>query len=301
MAGKDFDRFERSIELRAPKSRVWRAISNPKEFGAWFGLGESLELIGDFAPGSKITGKWVFEGKESLESFCTIETVEPERRVSFFWVPYEVAPGEDHDKQVKTHVELIVEEIAQGTRLTVVESGFSKLPADKQYKRDQNETGWAMQLEGVEQYLLGRVDVKVEEYIARPVAEVFEAIVDPEKLAQYFVTKSSGRMEQRAKLEWEWADIGAKHSVEVVMLEPNEKVIFVWDACGKKTKTTLALHAEGGKTKLVVSESPFSLTEDGVQKALGQTRGWAQFCCYLKAYLEHGISVRHGGKSGVHA
>lgn len=297
MSARDPDRVERTIELRAPRARVWKAIADPKEFGAWFGLGESLELVGDFVPGAKIFGKWRMDGRELVEPFCTIEAIEPERRLSFLWVPFEVPEGEDHAKQPTTRIEFTLEEISNGTRLTVTESGFAKLPADKQYKRDQNETGWTVQLEGIAQHIFGRVEVKVEERIARPVAEVFQAIVDPQKMSQYFISRGSGRMEQNAKLEWEWADVGAKLSVEVMVLVPNEKIIFVWSASGKKTKVTLGLSAEAEKTKITAGEAPFALTEEGVARALEQTRGWTHFCCSLKAYLEQGINLRLGKRA----
>jgi uncharacterized protein YndB with AHSA1/START domain len=294
MKQEDLDRLEKTIELRAPRSRVWRAISDPKEVGIWFGLGESLELVGDFVPGAKIAGKWRVGGKETVEEFCTIEKVEPERLLSFFWVPYEVPPGEDHSKHLKTRIEFRLEEIATGTRLTVVESGFSKLPPDKKDKRNQNAEGWALQLEGIEQHILGRVDVKIEDHIARSPAEVFEAIVDPAKMSQYFISRGSGRLEPAAIVEWELADVGAKVKVEVAQFIPGQKIIYVWAASGRKTKVTLTVEAAGEKTKITAIESPFPLTEDGVRRALGQNRGWTDFCCCLKAYLQHGINLRLG-------
>src|SRR5688572_12747499 len=139
------DRVEKVIELRAPRSRVWRAISNGKDFGAWFGLGSELELEGDFVPGAEITGKWIVDGKAVNEHFCTIDKVVPEQLLSFEWIPYELSPGEDTSKHPRTHVEFRLDELPHGTRLTVSESGFAKLPADKQYKRDENGRGWAVQ------------------------------------------------------------------------------------------------------------------------------------------------------------
>jgi uncharacterized protein YndB with AHSA1/START domain len=297
MTDVDQDRVERTIELRAPRARVWRAISNPAEFGAWFGLGESLELIGDFVPGSKIVGKWRFGGRDVLEQFCTIDRIEPEQRLSFFWVPYEVPPGEDHTKHVHTRIEFRLEDCEIGTRLTVVESGFSKLPADKQYKRDQNGRGWAMQLESIAQHILGRVDVSIEDHVARSPHEVFEAIVDPAKMSQYFISRGSGRMATETQLEWEWADVGAKLAIEVVQVVPDQRVVFVWEASGAKTKVVLSMEADGDRTKVTATESPFALTKEGVARALGQNRGWTDFCCCLKAYLQHGIDLRRGKRA----
>ncbi len=297
MSKVDPDRVERSIELRAPRSRVWRAVSNPKEFGAWFGLGESLELVGDFVPGARIAGKWRVEGRDVVEHFCTIDEIEPERMLSFHWVPYEVPAGEDHAKHQQTRIEFRLEDMAGGTRLTVVESGFAKLPPDKQYKRDQNGDGWTLQLQSIAQHIHGRVEVKVEDRIARSPADVFEAIVDPAKMSQYFISRGSARMAPGARLDWEWADVGAKVSIEVIQVVPNQKIIFLWPAAGTRTKVTLLLEADGDKTRITASEAPFALTEEGVARALGQNQGWTDFCCCLKAYLQHGINLRLGKRA----
>jgi uncharacterized protein YndB with AHSA1/START domain len=287
------DRVEKTIELRAPRSRVWRAISNGKELGAWFGLGMPLELVGDFVPGAQISGTWIIDGREVKEPFCTIEHVEPERALVFRWVPYEVPPGEDHAKHPTTRIEFRLEDIANGTRLTVVESGFSRLPADKQYKRRENGDGWALQLHAIAQHVVGRITVKVEARIARPVAEVLEAIVDPARMTQYFISRGSARMTSGAELEWEWADVGAKLAIHVRAVEA-DKVTFLWSATGTPTQVTLALEPDGGSTKITATELPFELSEEAAARAIGQTQGWTDFCCSLKAYLQHGINLRLG-------
>jgi uncharacterized protein YndB with AHSA1/START domain len=272
----DRDRVEKTIELRAPRSRVWRAISNGKDFGAWFGLGTPLTLVGDFVPGAQISGQWTVDGRAVNEHFCTIEKVEPERLLAFSWVPYELSPGDDHTKHPVTHVEFRLEDTADGTRLTVVESGFAKLPADKQYKRDENGEGWAIQVHSI---------------AAHVVAEVREAIVDPARMAHYFVSHGSARMTSGAKLEWTWADVGAKASVHVREVK-DDLVTFLWAGSGESTQVKIELTADGAKTKLVASEGPFELSPDGVRRALGQTQGWTDFCCSLRAYLHHGVNLR---------
>jgi len=289
----DKDSVEKTIELKAPRSRVWRAISNGKDFGAWFGLGSPLELVGDFVPGATINGKWTVDGKEVDEEFCTIERVEPERLLSFFWVPYELPPGDSPAKHPKTRIEFRLEDTQTGTRLTVVESGFSKLPADKQYKRTDNAEGWAVQVHSIAQHVLGAVPVRVEYAIERPLADVHEAIVDPRRMAQYFFSRGSGRMTSGAKLHWEWDDASAKADIKVREVTPT-KITFLWSATGGGTPTqvTLALAADGPKTKLVATEGPFELSEDGAKRALQQTQGWTDFCCSLRAYLHHGVNLR---------
>jgi uncharacterized protein YndB with AHSA1/START domain len=287
----DRDRVEKTIELRAPRSRVWRAISNGKDFGAWFGLGTPLTLVGDFVPGGRITGQWCIDGKEVNELFCTIEKVEPEHLLTFRWVPYELSPDEDPSKHPTTHVEFRLEEIPHGTRLTVVESGFAKLPADRQYKRDENAEGWAIQAHSIAAHVLGDVPVRVEYTIERPLADVREAIVDPARMAHYFISHGSGRMTAGAKLEWTWSDVGAKAAVRVRRAD-DTRITFLWAGSGDPTQVTLELTADGAKTKLVCSEGPFELSSDGAARALQQTQGWTDFCCSLRAYLHHGVNLR---------
>ena len=293
----DIDRVEKTIELRAPRSRVWRAISNAQEFGTWFGVGEPLKLEGEFVPGSRILAQWA--GRATPEWFFTIEVVEPERLLAFRWLPYEIAKGDDPAKHPTTLIEMRLDDTAIGTRLTIVESGFAKLPADKQYKREQNGLGWAIQAESIAQHVLGGVTVKVEHHIARPVAAVFDAIVDPAKMSQYFISRGSGRMELGAKLEWEWSDVGAKLAIEVGQLDVNRKIGFAWSATGMPTKVTLTVESDGTGTKLVAIEGPFALTDPGVARAMQQTQGWTDFGCCLKAYLVHGINLRAGKAADV--
>jgi uncharacterized protein YndB with AHSA1/START domain len=291
----DPDRVEKTLDLRAPKSRVWRAISNPREFGTWFGLGEPLELVGTFEPGGKILVRWA--GRQDLELFCTVDTVEPEQRLTFRWVPYEIADGDDPARHPTTLIEMKLADIEGGTRLTISESGFAQLPADKQYKRDQNGMGWAIQLQSIAQHLLGGVTVEVVDRIAKPPAEVFDAIVDPAKLTQYFISRASGPLPREGKVTWEWSDVGAKLDIEIGQYEQDQKIGFGWSATGLPTKVTLMLERDGGGTKLTAMEAPFALTEDGAKRAMQQTQGWTDFCCCLKAYLVHGIDLRHGRKA----
>jgi uncharacterized protein YndB with AHSA1/START domain len=294
----DRDRVEKTIELRAPRSRVWRAISNGKDFGTWFGLGSPLELVGDFVPGADIVGRWTVDGRVVDEQFCTIDKVVPETLLSFDWIPYELSPGEDIAKHPRTHIEFRLEDTPHGTRLTISESGFAKLPADKQYKRDENGEGWAVQIHAIAAHVVGTIAVTVEATIAKPVAEVLEAIVEPRHMAQYFVSHASGRMTSGAKLEWVWSDASAKLAIKVRQVEDN-RITFLWSATGVPTQVTLALAADGATTKITATEGPFELSEDAAPRAIGQTQGWTDFCCGLKAYLEHGIDLRHGKVADV--
>ena len=118
------DRIEKKILLRASKARVWRALSDSKEFGAWFGV----KLEGPFVPGASVSGTITTKGYEHLTRVVIVEKVEKERLLSFRWPPYAVDTSVDYSKEPTTLVEFSLEEGKDGTMLTVVESGFDKVP-----------------------------------------------------------------------------------------------------------------------------------------------------------------------------
>lgn len=147
------DRIEKTVVLRAPRSRVWRALTTPEEFGAWFGV----TLAGAFTPGARVAGRITTKGYDHLTMEILIERVEPEHRFSYRWHPYAVDPAIDYSAEPTTLCEFTLEEVPEGTRLTVVESGFDGIPASR---RDEafrmNEGGWAGQLVNVDRYLTAR-------------------------------------------------------------------------------------------------------------------------------------------------
>ena len=144
------DRIEKSIELKAPVSRVWRALTNHEEFGAWF----RVTLNGPFAPGRTVVGHVTYPGYEHLQWKCVVQKMEPERLFSFTWHPYAVDPKRDYSAETPTLVEFTLEKTAAGTRLKVVESGFDKLPPER---RDEafrmNDGGWAAQMENIAKHV----------------------------------------------------------------------------------------------------------------------------------------------------
>ena len=147
---KTTDRIEKEIVLRAPRSRVWRALADAEEFGAWFGM----KLEGTFAPGGLVQGQMTMPGHEGVIIEMAIERMDPESRMSYRWHPYAVEPGVDYSSEPTTLVEFQLEEVAEGTRLTVVESGFAQLPEDA-YRTayDGNTQGWASELGELVDYL----------------------------------------------------------------------------------------------------------------------------------------------------
>jgi uncharacterized protein YndB with AHSA1/START domain len=140
------DRIEKEIVLRAPRSRVWRAITDSREFGAWFGV----ELEGSFAVGQTVTGRVTVPGYSEVTLAVLVERMEPERLFSYRWHPYAVDPKVDFSAEPMTLVEFRLEEAPGGTRLHIVESGFDRLPP---HRRDEafrmNGAGWQAQLENL--------------------------------------------------------------------------------------------------------------------------------------------------------
>src|SRR5262245_43372235 len=112
------DRIEKEILLRAPRSRVWRALTEAAEFGAWFGV----KLTGRFAAGEPMEGTITHPGYEHLTMRLMVERIEPEQLFSFRWHPYAVDPKVDYSSEPTTLVEFRLEDAKEGTRLTVVES-----------------------------------------------------------------------------------------------------------------------------------------------------------------------------------
>ena len=118
------DRIEKEILLRAPKSRVWRALTDAEEFGAWF----RVELEGPFVPGQRTKGRITYPGYEHLMMEVLVERMDPEELFSFRWHPYAVDPEVDYSSEPMTLVVFWLEEVPGGTRLKVVESGFDTHP-----------------------------------------------------------------------------------------------------------------------------------------------------------------------------
>jgi uncharacterized protein YndB with AHSA1/START domain len=144
------DRIEKRIELKAPVARVWRAITDYREFGEWF----RVKLEGPFVRGQVTRGQITHPGYEHVKWEATVKEMQPERLFSFTWHPYAVDPKTDYSKETPTLVEFRLEKIPTGTLLEVTESGFDKIPA---HRRDEalrmDDSGWAGQLRNIERHV----------------------------------------------------------------------------------------------------------------------------------------------------
>jgi uncharacterized protein YndB with AHSA1/START domain len=146
------DRIEKTIVLRAPRARVWRALTDATEFGTWF----HVAMATGFAAGRRATGRITHPGYEHVPFEVQVERMDPERLFSFRWHPYAIDPKVDYSKEPTTLVEFRLEEVPDGTRLTVTESGFDRIPAERRpLAFRMNSDGWAAQTENVRRHVEG--------------------------------------------------------------------------------------------------------------------------------------------------
>jgi uncharacterized protein YndB with AHSA1/START domain len=144
------DRIEKSVLVRAPRERVWRAVTTAEEFGKWFGA----KLEGQFSPGKVIRGPITHPGYEHLTLEFTIDRMELQRYFSWRWHPYAVDSAVDYSQEPTTLVEFTLEEVTDGTMLRVVESGFDNIPQHRRAEAFRmNEGGWTAQMENIRKYV----------------------------------------------------------------------------------------------------------------------------------------------------
>ena len=145
------NRIEKHIDLKAPPSRVWKALTDHKEFGQWFGC----QFEGPFVVGKVIHGKLNFPDFDHMQWAVDVKKMEPERLFSFTWHPFPADPTIDYTKETPTLVEFTLEATSSGgTHLVVTESGFDKLPANRRLEAFRmDEEGWIEQLENVAKYV----------------------------------------------------------------------------------------------------------------------------------------------------
>jgi uncharacterized protein YndB with AHSA1/START domain len=158
----DSDQIQKKILLHAPLKRIWSALADSKEFGAWFGM----KFDGPFTPGAHLRGTIVptkvnaevakaQQKYEGMPVEITIEKMEPERLFSFRWHPYAIEQDVDYSVEPTTLIEFLLQETKDGVMLTVTESGFDQIPLARRVKAfTANEQGWGMALKVIEEYLV---------------------------------------------------------------------------------------------------------------------------------------------------
>lgn len=151
MADSNTDRIEKQMELDAPVSRVWRALTDHREFGEWF----RVNLEGPFVTGKSTRGRIAYPGYEHLIMEVVVQKMEPERLFSFHWHPYAIDPNVDYSQERPTLVVFRLEKTPTGTLLFLTESGFDAIPAAR---RDEafrmNSGGWAEQMKNIKNHVI---------------------------------------------------------------------------------------------------------------------------------------------------
>lgn len=144
------NQIEKRIELKAPVSRVWRALTDHREFGQWF----RVKLEGPFVAGQESRGNITYPGYEHIVWTAVIQKMEPERLFSFTWHPYAVDPNVNYSKETPTLVEFRPEKAGSGTLLVLTESGFDNIPAERRSEAfRRNDGGWTEQMKNIEAHV----------------------------------------------------------------------------------------------------------------------------------------------------
>jgi uncharacterized protein YndB with AHSA1/START domain len=145
------DRIEKSIEFKAPVSRVWRALTDYREFGEWFGV----KLESPFISGQATHGQLTDAGCGQLTMKLVVQKIEPERLFSYTWHPYAIDSEMDYSQETPTLVEFKLEETATGTLLLLTESGFDKIPSSRRSEAClKHNEGWTKQLQNIESHVM---------------------------------------------------------------------------------------------------------------------------------------------------
>jgi uncharacterized protein YndB with AHSA1/START domain len=144
------NQIEKRIEIAAPVSRVWRALTDSRQFGEWF----RVKMDGPFVAGQPLSGQITHPGYEHLRMEIVVKAIEPEKFFSYTWHPYALDPEVDCTKEEPTLVEFRLQPTAGGTLLTVTESGFDKIPSARRAEAfKSNDGGWAQQMKNIEAYV----------------------------------------------------------------------------------------------------------------------------------------------------
>jgi uncharacterized protein YndB with AHSA1/START domain len=155
------DRIEKKVRLRAPRERVWRAVSDSKEFGSWFGV----NFDGAFTAGTRLSGRIeptkvdpevakLQEPHKGQAFEWSVERIEPMSLISFRWHPFAVDPNVDYSKEPTTLIVFELQDDGDGTLLSITESGFDRIPLERRAQAfSANSEGWAHQAKLIEKYL----------------------------------------------------------------------------------------------------------------------------------------------------
>jgi uncharacterized protein YndB with AHSA1/START domain len=144
------DRIEKQVEIAAPVARVWQALTDSRQFGEWF----LVKMEGPFVAGKPVAGQITHPGYEHVRMQIVVKAIDPETLFSFTWHPYAVDSKVDYTQEEPTLIEFRLKATAGGTLLTVTESGFDKIPAQRRAEAFlRNDSGWAQQMKNIQAYV----------------------------------------------------------------------------------------------------------------------------------------------------
>ncbi len=140
------------------------------------------------------------------------------------------------------------------------------------------------------------LEIKTALQILKPISEVFEAIIDPEKMSNYFISKASGKIEEGKTIEWEFPEFDVKFPVQIETVTENKYISYYWEGYkGEKLLVEINLESKNeNSTLVIITEKSMPNNESGINWLKRNTEGWANFLASLKAYMEHGINLRKG-------
>jgi uncharacterized protein YndB with AHSA1/START domain len=139
------------------------------------------------------------------------------------------------------------------------------------------------------------LEIKTALQVLKPADEVFEAIVDPERMSNYFISKSSGRMVEGTELMWQFPEFDLEFPVRIGKIEEGKYISFYWEMDGIDLHVEITLEQKSNNSTVVtITEKSRKNDENGIKWLSGNTAGWANFLACLKAYLEYGINLRKG-------
>jgi uncharacterized protein YndB with AHSA1/START domain len=139
------------------------------------------------------------------------------------------------------------------------------------------------------------LEIKAALQILKPLHDVFEAIADPAKMSVYFISKSTGRMEEGKQIMWKFPEFDIEFPVKIGKVEKDKYLSYTWEVDGKELLVEITLTSRNESATLVtITEGSRENNEEGIRWLKGNTEGWANFLACLKAYLEYGINLRKG-------
>lgn len=289
--------------------KLWEALTSG-EFTEQYFFGS--EVRSDWREGSTVT----YSRNGQVTDQGTILKCEPYRLLSFTWNYV----GDKSDRKQPSRVTFELKPMDATVKLTLKHDDLQ--PTDIVERDDTFEglnNGWPAILSNLKSLLetgrpaanflipehmvksrktMGkRMNIVSKMKIVKPVAEVFEALVDPAKMSNYWFSSGSGRWEQGKTVTLRYEEYDAQVDIKVLEIEENRKIVFQWGPAGEQSVVTITLHElDPATTKIEVNEEVSRENEDElIHYVIGNKEGWVYMLTCLKGYLEFGVAKLRAG------